>query len=54
MGKGNKLRFGVLWGKGKNQISNLGKDVLLKERKKKKILDFEQDVLWWEGEKIRF
>jgi hypothetical protein len=54
MGEENKLRFGVLWGKGKNQISDLGKDVLLKERKKKKILDFEQDVLWWEGGKSNF
>jgi hypothetical protein len=26
----------------------------VEEGKKKKILDFEQDVLWWEGEKIRF
>jgi hypothetical protein len=40
MGEGNKLRFGVLWGKGKNQISDLGKDVLLKERKKKENFRF--------------
>jgi hypothetical protein len=41
-------------GKGKNQISDLGKDVYWRKGEKKKILDFEQDVLWWEGEKIRF
>jgi hypothetical protein len=40
--------------KGKNQNFRFGKDVLLKEREKQKILDFELDVLWWEGEKIRF
>jgi hypothetical protein len=41
MEEGNKLRFGVLWGGRENQFSDLAKDVLLKERKKKKILGFE-------------
>jgi hypothetical protein len=54
MGEGNKLRFGVLSGKGQKSNFRFGKDVLLKEREKQKILDFELDVLWWEGEKIRF
>jgi hypothetical protein len=30
------------------------KSNFLEEVKKKKILNFEQDALWWEGEKIRF
>jgi hypothetical protein len=34
MEEGNKLNFGLLSGEGKNQISDLRKDVLLKERKK--------------------
>jgi hypothetical protein len=55
MGEGSKFRFGVLWGEGeKNQIFDLGKDVLLEEVRKKKFLNFEQDVLWWEGGIIGF
>jgi len=41
-------------GKGKKSTLDLGKGTLVEEGEKKKILDFEQDVLWWEGEKIRF
>jgi hypothetical protein len=40
MGEGKKFRF--------------GEGCIMGGRKKNQILDFEQDVLWWEGEKNRF